>query len=217
MSDALSGVGPLRVTHSRALPHWYRAEGIYFITFRLAGSLPLAVSRRLLQERQIYLRSLATTDAGEIRRTADRWWFAHLENYLHRGPGLFTDQRLADTVRDVLLFGDGKRHDLVAWCIMPNHVHAVVRLRSGYQVSGIVKNWKGISSRNVNRLRDTEGTVWQKEYFERLIRDHDELWRTGSYTLRNPRKAGLKNWRWRGVGRPDVLRELDCRSLAGEL
>jgi hypothetical protein len=40
------------------------------------------------------------------------------------------------------------------------------------------------------------GAFWQREYYDRLIRDGDELERAVRYVVNNPERAGLKGWKW---------------------
>ncbi len=92
---------------------------------------------------------------------------------------------------------------LDAFVIMPNHFHAILWLteerdrpasaeaRFGSSVAGslavIVGQFKGIVTRRVNQLRGTPGAaVWQRNYFERIIRTEDELNQTRHYIEENP-------------------------------
>ncbi len=47
-------------------------------------------------------------------------------------------------------------------------------------------------------LRRT-GRFWEHEYYDHLLRSEEEFYRTVTYILNNPKKAGLRNWRWVGV------------------
>lgn len=212
--DEMSGTGPLRITRHRALPHWYRDQAIYFITFRLHGSIPRHVTAQLLEMQKAYLSALPDPDPNHCRHAGDRWWFGRVEEYLHGSSGMVLDDTQASTVADTIRYHDGQRHDLVAWCVMPNHVHIVTRVRAGWSVSQVVQSWKGYSAREINRGRGSHGALWQREYFEHLVRDEEELWNSARYVLQNPAKARLRGWRWVGVGRNETLAELQCRSLA---
>ncbi len=81
---------------------------------------------------------------------------------------------------------------------MPNHVHAVMKLAEGSNLSDVLHSLKSFTSRKVNNLLDRSGPFWQAETFDRLIRDERELDRTIRYVLNNPIKAGLRDWRWVG-------------------
>ena len=97
---------------------------------------------------------------------------------------------------EALRFWHGKRYRLVAWCIMPNHVHIVCRLLPGHNLSEVVKSWKVYSAREANRILGRRGTIWRREYYDRLIREEGEFDRAVQYVMSNPERAGLKNWKW---------------------
>ena len=88
---------------------------------------------------------------------------------------------------------DGKTCELGAFVVMPNHVHAIVRPLDPQQVAleSVLKHWKGVSASEINRTLDRTGALWQRESFDRLIRDEEHLWRALQYLGRNPHKARL--------------------------
>jgi REP element-mobilizing transposase RayT len=56
----------------------------------------------------------------------------------------------------------------------------------------IVQNFKSVSTRYVNKLRDNPGCpVWQRNYFERVIRNENELSKAREYIVNNPMKWEL--------------------------
>ena len=86
--------------------------------------------------------------------------------------------------------------------VMPNHIHGIIIIhednrRSGskpdptkkHPLSEIVRAFKTYSSRNINELRHTKGTViWQHSYDEHVIRDEKDFQKIGEYILYNPSK-----------------------------
>ena len=90
-------------------------------------------------------------------------------------------------------------YDLPAWCVMPNHVHVVVRPREGHRLADILHSWKSFTATRINRLLGRTGRQWQREYYDHLIRDEREFGRIIQYILQNPAKAGLKHWPWVGM------------------
>ena len=100
----------------------------------------------------------------------------------------------ADAVVAEIERGDGMTHETGCRVVMPNHVHAVVRpLDPQFPLENVLKQWKGASAVAINRLRKRSGTLWQRENFDRIIRDLEHLWRVIQYIGRNPRNAGLSN------------------------
>ena len=56
-------------------------------------------------------------------------------------------------------------------------------------VSEIIRQFKTFSSKRINKLRDNPGCpVWQRNYYERVIRDENELARAREYIVNNPLK-----------------------------
>lgn len=168
--------------HSRGyLPHFDSAETIQFITFRLADSLPRAVAESLAK---------LTDSLSETDRSLDSGY----------GACWLGESAVADLVQDALVHFDGQRYRLLAWCIMPNHVHAVVQPVAGNSLGGIVQSWKSFTAKAANRLLGREGPFWHKDYFDRYIRDEGHLARTVDYVENNPVKAGLitaaADWPW---------------------
>ena len=99
-----------------------------------------------------------------------------------------------------MLHFDGERYRMLAWCVMPNHVHAVLEPIKGNRLGTIVQTWKSFSAKKANSVLDRSGPFWHKDYFDRFIRDEGHLARTVEYVERNPVKAGLAStpsaWLW---------------------
>ncbi len=117
---------------------------------------------------------------------------------------------VAEVVAATLRLFDEKRYRLFAWCIMPNHVHAVVCVFPTYKLSKILHSWKSYTAKEADRILRTHGTFWQREYYDHLLRDESEFERAVKYTAENPTKAGLRNWKWLWV------RGQGARATAGE-
>jgi putative transposase len=112
----------------------------------------------------------------------------------------------AKCVVDSLRFFDGSRYRLMAWCVMPNHVHVVATWLPGFRVGDTVRSWKAFSAAKINRAMGKRGRFWAPDYFDRYMRDEDDLAGTISYVERNPVAAGLvqdpSNWPWSSARRP---------------
>ncbi|MBY0523026.1 MAG: transposase [Gemmataceae bacterium] len=99
-------------------------------------------------------------------------------------------------VRLNALHDHGKKHDLHFGVVMPDHVHMLIEPKERapgewYDLSEIMKGIKGVSSRRINQLLGTSGTVWQDESYDRVMRDKEEYLEKWNYMWNNPLTAGL--------------------------
>lgn len=172
-----------RIRNRGYLPHWESEDGIYFVTFRLADSLPQSVIREL--------RRTEFVKPKEEQRLARK-----LEDFLDQGAGagILRQPPVADIVASALRQFDGTRYRLLAWCVMPNHVHVVFQPLGECDLAGILHAWKSFTGVEINRQLSRSGPLWQKEYYDHLIRDGSQLKRAIRYTAENPLRAGMKNW-----------------------
>ena len=80
---------------------------------------------------------------------------------------------------------------MLAWCLMPNHVHAVVELIDGFSLSDIVRSWKSFTARLANARLGQRGQFWHPDYFDRFMRNEEHLAQTVEYVEQNPVKASV--------------------------
>jgi len=205
----------LHIRQGAYLPHWTQEKAIYFVTFRLADSLPRSTLAEIEAERKRLTtkarkRKKALSHSEKQQMTA--LFSERVEKYLDQGAGecYLSDQRVAAVLRAALLHFEGERYRLLAWCIMPNHVHVVVRPEPGHELSDILHSWKSFTAKKANKLLKREGRFWQPEYYDHLIRDEKDLGRCIEYTYYNPEKADLKEWRWRGYFDNAGHKQHDC-------
>jgi REP element-mobilizing transposase RayT len=193
--------------HSRGkLPHLKHEGAAYFVTFRLADSLPRAVVEKLKHEREAILQqALAATRplTWHEEQQLFAWYSERVEVFLDAGSGECWLRRteIADLVARALNYFVGERYDLRAWVVMPNHVHAVVWPWPGQTLSAILHSWKSFTSSAANRLLQRTGEhFWQKESYNHWIRDDAERARLCAYVVDNPVKARLcprhEDWVW---------------------
>ena len=197
MSTPRSHPSP-RGWHSRGyLPHFEAGdEVIQSLTFRLADTLPrslleawrneLAVIESARRETELRLRIERELDAG-------------------CGPCWLADSQLADLVENAMLHFDGERYRLLAWVVMPNHVHALIQPFQDHSLSQIVGSWKSFTATLANRYLGRVGRFWQADYFDRFIRDDVHYEQAKEYIEMNPVKAGLcdlpADWPWSSASR----------------
>lgn len=180
------------------LPHWQQPEACYFITFRLADSLPEHMLREWREEKAQWLSARPSPLGVEDEMEYHRCFSSRIDTWLDAGQGscLLAELVCRDATEEALRFFDGKRHELLAWIIMPNHVHACVLLHPRWSLEKVVFGWKRHSSGEINRRLGRNGQVWMHDYFDRLIRDEEHLRNVVRYIRRNPEKARLEAGRY---------------------
>ena len=97
------------------------------------------------------------------------------------------------TLRSCSSAGHARAYQLDAWVVMPNHFHALVEPCQGTTLGAIVKSWKGGSAREINLLLGRQGTLWQPEPFDHIVRSEAQLEHFRRYIAENPAKARLKS------------------------
>ena len=179
-----------------------------FITFRLHDSVPASVIEQWKLELRWHEGLAADSkEAVELRK--------RIERYADSGYGAcyLRDERIAQLVQDALKYFDGKYYRLIAWCIMPNHVHVLIQMKD-VSLSKIIHSWKSYTAKEANKLLGRKGQFWAPDYFDRYIRDEKHYHATVNYILYNPVKAKLvskpEDWPWSGYcGRPEVSEPRD--------
>ena len=177
------------------LPHYEDLDKSQSITFRLADSLP----RKVLDQMELELETLPKErQAPERRRRIEEWLDAGSGCCALRHPAV------AGTVQDTLLRFEGDRYRLLAWCIMPNHVHVLIEPQES--LAKIVQSWKSFTGRWAMQRNAELGlgvpgkSFWMREYWDRFIRDQKHFNSVIDYIHQNPVKARLckqaANWPW---------------------
>ena len=195
----------IAIHHGAYLPHWTTQQAIYSVTFRLADSLPKSVVMAWLAERENIVRT-----ATELNRPLTmveheqlQYLFSDkVDRYLDAGHGAcwMRQDAIAQIVSNALRHFDEHRYRLRVWCVMPNHVHAVVQPCPGHGLPSILHSWKSFIANQANKALGRAGDFWQPEYYDHLIRDEGDLLHSIEYVLHNPERARLKHWQWLGGG-----------------
>lgn len=212
--------GEVKIRNRGRLPHWEKEDGIYFVTFRLADSLPQEILQKLNYERDLNIKVLEKLDRKisiAEKKKIDFLFSEKLEEYLDSGYGscVLKNDEIAKIVMDSLLHFNNARYFLYGWCVMPNHVHVIVRPLADHQLSDILQSWKSFSAKKINQALGESGKLWQREYYDRLIRNQEEFARIIQYVADNPQKAGLQGWKWVDVKRMSARRAQDSRQDVG--
>ena len=201
--------------YRRKLPHWQPEGAMYFITFRLANSLPAQVIWDLEEQRErerqaIRLRFSGARLQDELYKL-DKKYFGHFDSWLDRcveeSPRWLAEEKVVQIVADELHTLDNERYRLIAYCLMSNHGHVVIDtaehsfkpthigVTASYPLADTLKLLKGRTARYCNQALGRSGKFWHHESYDHVIRDQGEYERIVWYVLNNPVKAGLaENW-----------------------
>ena len=184
--------------YRRFLPHWRQDGATYAVTFRTADSLPAAKLDLLRRRREQWAREGVPLEQQDERvRKA-------LEDHLDMGHGRCLLGPASDTreVLSCLTHFDRDRYHLFAAVVMPNHVHAVIRPTTK-MLESVLNGIKASSAASILGRTGESPPLWQREYYDRLIRDGNHLWRCVQYLGWNVRKMGDAERRLRVYVRPD--------------
>jgi REP element-mobilizing transposase RayT len=177
------------------LPHVDAVGELQMITYRLADSLPRSEIEKLKLELE-----------GHPEKVRSRVSRLRVEELLDSGLGCCALARpdVAKVVEDTFLKFDSEKYELLHWCIMPNHVHVLIR--PYISLGLIVQSWKSYTGRWALQNNERLGLgiqgecFWMREYWDRFIRNLEHFENAVSYIRANPVKARLcanpEDWRW---------------------
>ncbi len=108
------------------------------------------------------------------------------------GETYLKQPELAQIMMDSFHYLDGKDFKLVCYCIMSNHVHFIA-YKFQKPVEQIMKSFKTFTAHQINLKLNRKGRLWQREYYDRIIRDRNDLSAKIDYVVNNPVKINLVN------------------------
>jgi len=192
-SPYLDPTTPIQAHRSGRLPHWQQQAKLYFVTWRLADSLPSEKLDSWQQQRDAWLAVHPEPWSPETEEEYHREFSSKIDEWLDAGEGscILQNPALSKIVADALRHFDGERYLMECFVVMPNHVHALFRLAPGIPLSDVLQSWKSFTAKEINKHTGSSGTVWQRDYFDRIIRDRDHEENVIRYIEKNPERARL--------------------------
>ena len=196
----------------RNLPHWYVPGAAHFVTYRVAGTIPIAVLEELRHHAAAKLKKAPPPGLSvlEHRLIVHKQSFADYDRYLDKTCKVDWLARadVASVIRDNLYHHHGGKYHLLAYCVMPNHVHVLFQPIDGTSkllvptyigetddrngpLAKIMHSLKSYTANKINELLERPGQFWQHESYDHWVRDDEELERIVEYIAANPVKAGL--------------------------
>lgn len=171
------------------LPHWNQNAKIQFITFRLFDSLPQEKIRELKQMRDEFF---ATHPKPWDQETTSEYWklISPAESkLLDNGYGscLLRHSKIRNIVSESIRMTAGGKYDLIAYVIMPNHLHILLHVYEGIRIEEILSSIKRYTAKQINLLLNRKGKIWMNQYFDRIIRSEAHLHHCLNYIKDNPK------------------------------
>ncbi|MFT5468795.1 MAG: putative transposase [Verrucomicrobiales bacterium] len=195
--------GHVRIYYNGLLPHWRQSGCTYFVTFRLADSVPRAVLDKWEYEKTRWLRKLGLNDWVKAyeklpkveQRRFERHFGALVNDYLDSGRGscVLRDPKCAEIVAEALDHFHPTRVITGDFVIMPNHVHVLLRPNPGVELEDLMHSIKGFTANRINELLGRTGTLWKKDSYDHIVRDSAQLLRIQRYIRANPEKANIRD------------------------
>ncbi len=175
------------------LPHWHQHGAAYFVTFRLADALPKALLDSWSEERFAWMHFHPKPWSEKDEREYHERFTATMDRWLDAGHGTcrLRQPECSRLVGETLGHFASVRYDLISWVVMPNHVHVLLALREEWSLDNLIHSLKRFSARRLNEFAGSSGRVWQRDYFDRLVRDAAHFGRCVHYIRNNPSKAKL--------------------------
>ena len=177
--------------HENRLPHWEQDGRTYFITVHLADSVPQPKLKEWSTDRATWLKYNPEPWSADQQREYRERFANTLERWLDAGEGscAFRETGISKIVGEALQHLEGSRCQHHTWVIMPNHAHLLLSMDPGHTLFDLMRDWKGYTSRCINRSLNRSGVLWQKDYYDRLVRNPQHFWNCARCIRNNPQKA----------------------------
>ena len=204
MENVFYEEGQTKHVARRNLPHWDQGQKLYFVTFRLADSIPEKAMDALMQRRDEWTHLNKTVRTEQEKKNYYRLFNRKLERWLDdcHGSCVLADPQCGAIVAKTICHFDRERYRLDHWVIMPNHVHALLLVLSEYSIKKILHSWKSYSSNQINQHLGRQGQLWRIESFDCIVRNALQLAKFRWYIIENARKvknkALLSTEKWDG-------------------
>lgn len=189
------------------MPHWRQDGCTYFVTYRLANSIPRQILDRWNQEKAKWIaaRGVKIADPRQWKdgflqlKEGDRSTFLKLFNrqlnsFLDEGRGrcVLRAPRCAKAVLAGWEYFNGIRYRLGDVIVMPNHVHLLVTPHPSWSLEDVLRSRKRQSAREINAITGHSGSLWQKHSFDHIVRTANSLLWFQQYIADNPQKAKIQ-------------------------
>jgi REP element-mobilizing transposase RayT len=191
--------------YRQKLPHKQADNAVYFVTYRLYGSIPVSVIRQLQAEYELSIKNLLEkkeyTAANEY--ALQKKYFAQFDAFLDTSlnePHCLKQDTIAQVVYDSLLHLTGSAINLNCFTIMSNHVHSLFSVNGNdIDLYKILQSHKSFTAKKCNTILQRTGPFWEPESYDHIVKA-GEFDKIVNYILQNPVKADVvkkwEDWKW---------------------
>jgi putative transposase len=186
--------------YRQKLPHKQSANATYFVTYRLAGSVPIPIIQQLKEAYELSLKKLVQDKqlTSDKEYQLQKKYFSQFDSILDTNlnePYWLQQAGVAQIVYDSLLHLASQEINLDCFTIMSNHVHALFSVEDDRDdLYKILQSHKSFTAKKSNAILKRTGPFWETESYDHIVRP-GEFDNIVNYILQNPVKAGLvKNW-----------------------
>jgi len=159
--------------------------------------------QRWKEERSIWREQHLAPWSEEVEQEYYQRFGTVVDDWLDTGYGscCLAQPKNAEIVANALLYFNEDRYLISNFVVMPNHVHVLFRPLGDHQLAQIIGLWKSFTAKKINHRTHQVGSIWQANYWDRLIRSAEHLQWTENYIQQNPvnLQAG-KYYLWRNAG-----------------
>jgi REP element-mobilizing transposase RayT len=204
--QAFNERGDFRSYYHGVLPHWRQTGCTYFVTFRMADSIPSIVLEEIEDKRMRWLKSrgINPDDLNWERKLSklpiseQRMYDEHVVQMLNtsldecHGSCALKEEAVGNKVAVALNFFHGERVLTGDFAVMPNHVHVLLTPINGFELEDILHSIKSYTANEINKLLERNESFWQRESYDHIVRDTEQLQAYQRYIAANPLKAKLR-------------------------
>lgn len=189
---------PVRI-YTRNIPHWRQDGATYFVTFNLDDALPKPKKNEMAALRRDWELKYPPPRNEAAWTLWAKQSFKKVETWMDAGHGAcwFNQTKYADELQRSILHFHGKRYEVGCLTLMANHCHLIIRPFDNVSLEDETGSIKNVTTQFINKHESRSGRLWQQEFYDRIVRDDEHLFRVVRYVGSNPADAGIPPERWR--------------------
>jgi len=122
-----------------------------------------------------------------------------IDQYIDKSQkGCYLNSEILDYLYSYFIGKDKSFYDLVAFSIMPNHVHML--FKQNIELPKIMKQIKGATAFEINKILQRKGIFWESNYYDKVIRNETHFAQVYDYIKYNAIKVDLRDAKERFYG-----------------